>query len=164
MESQVLRKGQTLWAEVSQMKKTERIRQVVSAVPDPALLKEQSEQGWKLVALEWEREVDSADDNLPSEIPYGLRISPETRRLEENPAERETLFLLMELIVQEGSYARIADELNRRKLRTRDGSVWTPVSIFEMLPRLIEVGPHVFHSPEWQKRRQHLTEDVGAPS
>jgi hypothetical protein len=27
-----------------------------------------------------------------------------------------------------------------------------------MLPRLIEVGPHVFQSPEWQKRRKHLTE------
>lgn len=146
------------------MKKTERIRQVVSGVPDPALLKQQAEQGWKLVAIEWEREVETAAVDLPAEIPYGLRISPETHRLEENPAERELLFVLMELIVQEGSYSRIAEELNRRGLRTREGSVWTPVSIFEMLPRLIEVGPHVFHSPEWQKRRQHLTEDVGAPS
>jgi hypothetical protein len=146
------------------MKKTERVRQVVSAVPDPAVLKQQSEQGWKLVALEWEREVESAEANLPAEIPYGLRLSTETQRLEENPAEREILFLLMELIVQEGSYARIADELNRHGFRTREGSAWTPVSIFEMLPRLIEVGPHVFHSPEWQKRRQHLTADVGAPS
>jgi hypothetical protein len=68
--------------------------------------------------------------------------------------EREILFQLMELMVEEGSYARIADEINRRGFRTRDGSRWTPVSVFEMLPRLIEVGPHVFRSAEWQKRRR----------
>lgn len=146
------------------MKKTERLRQVVSAVPDPAVLQQQAEQGWKLVALEWERELETAEASLPVEVPYGLRISPENQRLEENPAEREILVALMELIVQEGSYARIADELNRRGFRTRENDVWTPVSVFEMLPRLIEVGPHVFHSPEWQKRRQHLTADIGAPS
>jgi len=61
---------------------------------------------------------------------------------------------LLELLVQEGSYARIADEINRRGLRTREGARWTAVSVFEMLPRLIEVGPHVFRSAEWQKRRQ----------
>jgi hypothetical protein len=29
-----------------------------------------------------------------------------------------------------------------------------------MLPRLIEVGPRVFQSSEWQKRRQHFAEGV----
>lgn len=146
------------------MKKTERMRQVVSAVPDPAILNQQSEKGWKLVALEWEREVEGAEANLPAEIPFGLRISPESQRLEENPAEREILVAMMELIVQEGSYSRIAEEINRRGFRTREGMRWTPVSVFEMLPRLIEVGPHVFHSPEWQKRRQQLGEHVGSTS
>jgi hypothetical protein len=78
--------------------------------------------------------------------------------LETNPAEREILLQLMELIVQEGSYARIADEINRRGFRTRQGAKWSAVSIFEMIPRLIEVGPHVFRSSDWQKRKQHLTE------
>ena len=87
-------------------------------------------------------------------MPFGLRIVPETQRLEENPAEREILVQMMELIVQEGSYARIADEINRRGFRTRQGTKWSPVSVFEMLPRLIEVGPHVFQTSEWQKRRQ----------
>lgn len=77
--------------------------------------------------------------------------------MEENPEEREILFQLMELIVQEGSYARIADEINHRGFRTRQGTKWTPVSVFEMLPRLIEVGPGVLQSSKWQKRRQHLT-------
>jgi len=138
------------------MKKTERVRQIISGSLDAADLKQQAEQGWKLVALEWEREVEIAEAPLPGEIPFGLQIAPEAQRLEENTAERELLFLLMELIVQEGSYARIADELNRRGFRTRQGSGWSPISVFEMLPRLIEVGPHVFQSAEWQKRRQRL--------
>jgi hypothetical protein len=140
------------------MKKTERVRQVVSGPLGAADLKQQTEKGWKLVAIEWEREVDAAEDQLPADVPFGLQMAPETQRLEENPVEREMLFLLMELIVQEGSYARIADEINRRGFRTRQGAEWSPVAVFEMLPRLIEVGPHVFQSPEWQKRRRHLSE------
>jgi hypothetical protein len=141
------------------MKKTERVRQVVSGPPGVEDFKQQTEKGWKLVAVEWEREVETAEEQLPGDVPFGLQIAPETQQLEEDPAEREVLFELMELIVQEGSYARIADELNRRGFRTRQGGAWSPVSVFEMLPRLIEVGPHVFQSAEWQKRRQQITED-----
>ena len=122
------------------MKRMERVRQVVSGPVAEAVLKEQAGKGWKLVALEWEREVETAEEPLPVEVPFGLRIAAETQRLEEDPTERETLVQMMELIVREGSYSRIADELNRRGLRTREGARWTPISIFEMLPRLIEVG------------------------
>lgn len=139
------------------MKKTERVRQMVSGSLGPADLQQQAEKGWKLVAIEWEREVEIAEEQLPGDVPFGLRVASDSQRLEENPEEREILFHLMELIVQEGSYARIADEINLRGFRTRQGAKWTPVSIFEMLPRLIEVGPQVFHSSEWQKRRQSLT-------
>ena len=155
----MLRCSRNFYREVCRdMKKTERVRQVVSGPLGVADLKQQTEKGWKLVAIEWEREVDAAEDQLPADVPFGLQMAPETQRLEENPVEREMLFLLMELIVQEGSYARIADEINRRGFRTRQGAEWSPVSVFEMLPRLIEVGPHVFQSPEWQKRRRHLSE------
>jgi recombinase len=140
------------------MKTTERVRQVVSGVLEVENLKQQTEKGWKLVAIEWEREVETAEDQLPADVPFGLQIMPETQRLETNPAEREILVQMMELIVQEGSYARIADEINRRGFRTREGAKWTSVSVFEMIPRLIEVGPHVFRSSEWQQRRRHLTE------
>ena len=136
------------------MKRTERVRQLVPGPPTEADIKQQTEKGWKLVAIEWEREVETAEEPLPVEVPFGLRIAPETQHLEEDPRERETLFQLMELIVQEGSYSRVAEELNRRGYRTRQGGVWSPVSVFEMLPRLIEVGPHLFRSPEWEKHRQ----------
>ncbi len=139
------------------MKKIEKIRRAVSDQWGEADLKRLLEQGWKLVAMEWEREVETPEETLPAEVPFGLRVSPQTQRLEDDPGERETLFQLMELIVQEGSYSRIAEELNRRGCRTRQGDVWTPISVFEMLPRLIEVGPHLFRSPEWQDRKRHPT-------
>jgi len=145
---------QTSTGRCRNMKKTERVRQVVSGALGEEDLKQQAEKGWKLVAVEWEREVEVAEGGLQGDVPYGLQIAPQTQRLEENPSEREILVQLLELLVQEGSYARIADEINRRGLRTREGARWTAVSVFEMLPRLIEVGPHVFRSAEWQKRRQ----------
>jgi hypothetical protein len=141
------------------MKKTERIRQDVSGLLSEADLKQRATQGWKLVAVEWEREVEATEAEvkpapLPAQVPFGLQPVPQSARLEESPSEREILFNLMELMMQEGSYSRIAEEINRRGFRTRQGGPWTPVSVFEMLPRLIEVGPHVFQSPEWQSRRQ----------
>jgi hypothetical protein len=137
------------------MKKTERVRQVISAPPTDTDLKEQSAKGWKLVAVEWEREIDVADSQIPGDVPFGLRIAADAQRLEEDPAEQEVLVQLMELLVQEGSYAHVADEINRRGYRTRQGKAWSPVSVFEMLPRLIEVGPHLFRGAEWKKHRQH---------
>jgi Recombinase len=142
---------------VSTMKKTERLRQVVSGSVAESYLTQQAEQGWKLVAIEWEREVERSESQLPGDVPFGLRLAPESPRLEEDPEEREILVQLMELlVVQEGSYARVADELNRGGYRTRQGCLWTPISVFEMLPRLIEVGPYLFRSSEWTKRKQQL--------
>jgi len=139
------------------MKRTERMRQAVSEPVAEADLQQQVARGWRMVAIEWEREIETADEPLPTDVPFGLRISSDTQRLEDDPKERETLFQLMDLVVQEGSYSRVAEELNRRGCRTRQGEVWTPISVFEMLPRLIEVGPHLFRSPEWQKRKQATT-------
>lgn len=141
------------------MRTTERVRQVLSGPLESTDLQQRTSQGWKPVAIEWEREVETANDQLPAELPFGLQIAPETQRLEENPAEREILFQLMELIIQEGSYAHVADEVNRRGFRTRQGARWTPVSVFEMLPRLIEVGPQLFKSAEWQRRRQEIPKE-----
>jgi len=135
------------------MKKTQRVRQLVSGPLAEADLKQQTEEGWKLVAVEWEREVEAPEGQLPGDVPFGLRIAGNTQHLEEDPMEREILVHLMDLLVQEGSYARVANEINRRGYRTRQGTPWSPVSVFEMLPRLIEVGPYLFRSPEWEKRK-----------
>ncbi len=36
----------------------------------------------------------------------------------------------------------------------RDGRPWSRVAVFNMIPRLIEVGPRFFSSEEWEQRRQ----------
>jgi hypothetical protein len=135
------------------MKKTERVRQVLTGPLQEADLKQNTEKGWKAVAIEWEREVETSVEALPGDVPFGLKLSADTCQLVDDPDEREILFQMMQLMVEEGSYARIAEEINRRGFRTRDGFRWTAVSVFEMLPRLIEVGPQVFRSEEWEKRR-----------
>ena len=141
------------------MAKIERVRQDVSALFGPDDLRRQSEQGWKLVAVEWERELpaEALEPSVPGEVPFGLQVANDPPpRLEENPTEREILFLIMEWTVQDGPYSAIADELNRRGYRTRQGMKWTPSSVFQMLPRLIEAGPRIFATEEWQQRRQRL--------
>lgn len=143
------------------MAKIERIRQVLSNPFGAEDLKTQTEQGWRIVAIEWEREVpETAAEpahGSAEEPPFGLRVSEENRDLEVNPTEREALFAMMELTVQEGPYSRIAEEMNRRGFRTRQGRRWSPISVFQMLPRLIEVGPRIFSTDEWQERRKKLT-------
>ena len=50
----------------------------------------------------------------------------------------------------------VARELNLRGFRTRGGAEWGPVAVFDMLPRLIDAGAHVFPSGEWAERRKHF--------
>lgn len=135
----------------------ERIRQDVPSSFGPDDIARQAEQGWKLVAVEWERELPAAESaQAVEEVPFGLQVAKDAARLEENPMEQEALFLMMELTIQDGPYSVIADELNRRGYRTRQGAKWTPISVFQMLPRLIDVGPRIFATKEWQERRARL--------
>ena len=141
------------------MSKIERIRQDVPASFGAEDLAQKAGQGWKLVAVEWERELpeDQAATHAAEEVPFGLQVvANDPPHLEENPTEREALFLMMELTIQDGPYSVIAEELNRRGFRTRQGMTWTPISVFQMLPRLIEVGPRIFATEEWQQRRARM--------
>jgi hypothetical protein len=133
----------------------ERMRQEVPETFGPEEIARRAQDGWKLVAVEWERELPEteAGGRSPEEVPFGLQVSKDAARLEPNPQEQEVLTLMMELTVQDGPYWAIAEELNRRGYRTRRGEKWTPVSVFQMLPRLIEVGPRIFSTREWQERR-----------
>lgn len=135
----------------------QRVREVVSSFRAEDIQSRMAE-GWRLVALEWEREVSAAEaETQPAaEVPFGLKVSGDCAHLEENAAEREVLLAMMELTIQDGPYSGIADELNRRGFRTREGARWTPVSVFQMLPRLIEVGPGIFSTEEWRERREKI--------
>ena len=131
------------------MPKTERMRQPISGPLNPQEMQTLREQGWSLVALEWERMAPEEQER--AEAPFGLRVAG--GGLQEDPQEAEALVAMLELLVEEGPYWRIAQELNQRGHRTRRGAKWSPVSVFEMLPRLIEAAPRIFSSSEWQRRR-----------
>lgn len=140
------------------MPKFERIREELAVPLLPEHIQERERAGWRLVAVEWEREGSGSEPAaaLREEVPYGLRVSTDCLHLEEHPAERRVLEAVMELIVQDRPFSQIADELNERGLRMRNGSSWSRVAVFNLLPRLIEAGPRIFSSSEWAARRPHL--------
>jgi len=141
------------------MAKLERVREALSKPLEPEYVKLRAEAGWKLVAAEWEREVEEPQmepRHALEEIPYGLRVSDDCLHLVENPAETQVLIQMLDGIVQDLPFSKIAEELNRSGLRTRSGARWEPVFVFNMLPRLIQVGPRIFSSEEWQAQKKHV--------
>src|SRR5689334_4459321 len=127
--------------------KLQRVREVPSTPLTPDYVSQKAKEGWRLTAVEWEREVEEPAGQpgaLSEDVPYGLKVSADCSRLEENPAEKQALILMMDLIVQDAPLSLVAEELNRKGLLTRTGANWTPGSVFDMLPRLIQVGPKIF--------------------
>ena len=140
------------------MSKLQRVREVPAGPLTADYVSQKAKDGWRLTAVEWERDVEESTQNGPlaEEVPYGLRVSADCTHLEENATEKQALILMMDLIVQDAPLSLVAEELNRKGLRTRAGSNWTPGSVFDMLPRLIQVGPRIFSSTEWTARTRHL--------
>jgi len=147
------------------MSRTERIREVPRLPLELNYFTERAAAGWRLVSLEWERDVPGDTPRQEptaarklSPVPYGLRVSDDCLHLEENPLEMQVLKMMMEFIVQDFTLSRIATELNRRDLRTREGAPWTQVSVFQMLTRVIEVAPEIHPSAEWAERRKLISQ------
>jgi hypothetical protein len=136
----------------------ERVRDVISGPFSPDIIQQRTAIGWQMVSIEWRRELPDAEapteGAFNEEIPYGLRISDDCSRLEVHPREHQALMLMMELLVQDFSYSSIVSDLNEKGFRQRGGKPWSRVAVFNMIPRLIEVGPRFFNSDEWEKRRQ----------
>ncbi|MFZ3214610.1 MAG: recombinase family protein [Candidatus Acidiferrales bacterium] len=147
------------------MAENERIRESLQAPLDVTYLKQRERAGWRLAAVEWERDVATTGPAAPApeatskleEAPFGLRVAWDCEHLEQNPAEMQFLLSMMELIIQDVSLVKVAEELNRKGFRTRQGGEWGPVAVFNMLPRLIELTPRIFNNQEWLERRKHLT-------
>jgi len=139
----------------------ERIRDLVSGPFDSEIIQQRTASGWKMISIEWRRELP--DSEAPTQgaydedIPYGLRISDDCQRLEVDPVEDRTLMLMMELLVQDFPYSAIVSSLNEAGMRQRDGRPWTRVAIFNMTPRLIEVGPRLFGTQAWQEIRKKFS-------
>jgi hypothetical protein len=147
------------------MATTQRLRDVLTGSPTLEYLNQMTSSGWRLVALEWERESESPGSDSPEpvmqelEIPYGMQISDDGWHLIENAAETRVLMSAINMIVDDSPMSGVADELNRQGFRTRRGDRWTAAAVFDLLPRMIEVGPRIFTKEEWQNRRRHIMRD-----
>ena len=146
------------------IKKTEWTREILTTWPSYEYVKQKESAGWRVAAVEWQREADVIPQSVPAEgshfgeeIPYGTRIAGDCLHLEENPSEMEVLNCLAEMIVQDLSYARMAEALNRREFHTRDGKPWSSLAVFKLTPRLIEVAPRILSGAEWETRKKQLS-------
>jgi Recombinase len=142
------------------MPRKERVRETLTALPTLEHLVSRVEQGWKLIAIEWERDAVSSPqpvaEQIVEEIPFGLRVADDCSGLVESPSERQIVITALDMIVDDRPLSQVADELNRRGYKTRDGGPWTPTVLFVLLPRMIEIGPRLFTSTDWSTRKQRL--------
>ncbi len=149
------------------MPKIERLRELP---PDPlaaSYWQERKDAGWKLAAVTWEREVEGEPEvpgELAEEVPYGLRVAEDGSRLVEHPVEKQALLIMMALIVRDEPLRRVAEVLNAQGFRTRQARLWGPDSVFDLLPRLIQIGPRIFSGEEWPARQQQLWEAARSPA
>src|SRR6266436_297933 len=96
------------------MKKMEWIREAVSVWPSSEYLKQRETAGWRMVAVEWEREVQveaaptSKELAAGEEIPYGTREDGECVHREENPTEMQVLNRPAAMVVQDHAYDHMA--------------------------------------------------------
>jgi hypothetical protein len=138
----------------------ERIRDIISGPFSPQVIQQRSAAGWQMVSIEWRRELPDSetpsDGAFSEDVPYGLRIAEDGQRLEVHPKENQALMLMMDLLGQDFSYSSIVSDLNEKGFRTRSGQPWSRIAVFNMMPRLIEVGPRLFASEEWKTQQQKL--------
>ncbi len=140
------------------MPKLERVRDFVITPPAAGYFTEKLDDGWRLVAIEWER-GQSSPAPATEDIPFGMRVASDCRRLEEDPEEVQVLLLMLEVLVQDGPLSTAAKQINERGLRTRDGQPWTRTALFYLLPRADRSGSRVFRpAPSgWSAASTYLT-------
>ncbi len=68
--------------------------------------------------------------------------------------------LMIALIVDDRPLSKVAEGLNHHGFRQRSGGSWTQVAVFNMLPRLIEAGPHILSMQEWFVTKEKLLKAV----
>jgi len=140
------------------MANIERKHEVLTEPLGDDLLRRRASDGWRPVGVVWERTVETAVETSGREaVPFGLRVGPDCSSLEPAPEEIGAMVQMLRHIVEERSFAQIADALNTAGYRTRAGDPWNQTMVFHMLPRLIEVAPSVYSSEEWLALKPKLS-------
>jgi Recombinase len=145
---------------------TDRIRDVISNPLTLEYFSERTADGWVVQAVEWAKPAvrleapaeEEADPREPArqEVPYGQRVAKDCGHLVEDAHEMAVLLTIYEKVVSGWRPTQIAADLNDRGFRTRRETVWTPGTVFELLPRLIELSPRLQKRPDWPARRLKL--------
>ncbi|MGD0221865.1 MAG: recombinase family protein [Terriglobia bacterium] len=141
------------------MSKLKRIREIVMGPLDPEYVRLRTDAGWEVVAVEWQHLAEGLGPESGKggeDVPKGSRVPNDRAHPQENPSEMNVLALILELIVQDRSLSNVAETLNQQGFRTRDGSKWTVVTVYNMLPRLIEVSPDILTTEAWMERRKRV--------
>lgn len=139
----------------------DRWREPVAAIPSQDVVAAKAKEGWRPVAIEWAREPSApVSDSGRRAIPYGLRISADCSHLEVDEVEREVMSIIVAMIASDHPLSKVAAELNRLDYRTREGSEWTQVVLFKLLPRIIEFGPEILGSQEWSDHKRKVLSAV----
>lgn len=136
------------------MAQMERLREALTAPPDPEHWRRRMAEGWRLLAVEWERPAAgeaSGSVRHQEDLPYGMRVAEDCHHLEEAPEEIEVLARMLRLIGDDLPLSEVARELNRAGFRDRSGRPWTQIAAFHLLPRLIEVAPRVRSTPAFRE-------------
>jgi hypothetical protein len=135
------------------MAKREILRDYVIGELSADLVKRRQSAGWRLVAVEWERDSEASTAPDAMDVPYGLRVASDCSHLEEDPVESLILKTVMRMVVQDEPLSKITDELNRAGRLTRAGNAWTIADVFRLMPVLVESGPRMFADPGWPASR-----------
>ena len=140
-----------------------RIRDLVSESLTLDYFQQRQRDGWILAAVEWVRKANGADEQAAlsgqpalEELPFGYRIADDCTHLTRDEREMEIIEIIFEKVVAGWRPAEIAETLNNHGFRTRQQKPWTPGSVFELLPRLIEMSPKLLKRPEWPAKRKAL--------
>lgn len=143
------------------MARIERMREAPGALTLD-LLVERAQQGWRLQAIEWVREVEG-EEHVHRELPaYGLRVAADGQSIEQDPDEQQAIVAMLGMVIQDKGCVEIARALNKRGFRTRRLELWTPTEIFQLMPRLIEAGQKTLATPEWAALRPSLLKKSSA--
>lgn len=134
------------------MSRHHRVRETLDQPLTPEYFDEKRRKGWKPVAIEWERPIEEGEPSL-TEVPFGLRVGKDCHHLVEDTSEMDAMRLMLASIVDDRSLSEVARQLNDRGFERRDGSAWTQVQVFELLPRIIEVAPDIYASDAWREER-----------
>ena len=99
----------------------EKLRDLIEEPVSLDYFQERVAQGWRLKAIEWEKDGEAKAPEAREQPPYGLELVPESASLEPNPAELGVMMTILELIVVEKGVSYIADELNARGIQDEAG-------------------------------------------